>query len=355
VVNASTSNTAYLSGTTSLFTEWTLGLPQDFSITAGIGTSNMKISLDDRLNAETSTKPSHFEKTYKNLVSPHFALNKVFSKEFSAYASFSKGFKAPTSSYFFITTPVVTTPATPATGRVNDELKPEIGEQFEIGSKGALLNNKLSYQLALFNTVFFDKMTAVAVQLNSTTTAYSYVVNGGKQKHKGIEALIKYTAYQSNNGFFAAITPFANFAYSDFKYGNNFKYQTGTTTSNITTVDYSGLPVAGVSKITFNWGFDITTKPGLYLNFIHNYKDGVPVTSDGVNKSGSYNLLNAKFGFQRSLSLHFDLDVFLGINNISGTQYPIMIFVNQLPDAYIPAPLKAVVFGGINLKYNFNK
>ncbi|MBL0152767.1 MAG: hypothetical protein IPP93_04480 [Chitinophagaceae bacterium] len=77
----------------------------------------------------------------------------------------------------------------------------------------------------------------------------------------------------------------------------------------------------------------------------------MPITSDGVNRSTSYNLLNVKFGYQRELSKHFNLDLSLGINNLTGVQYPIMIFANQLPDAYLPAPLKAVVFGGLNLKY----
>jgi iron complex outermembrane receptor protein len=45
----------------------------------------------------------------------------------------------------------------------------------------------------------------------------------------------------------------------------------------------------------------------------------------------------------------------MGINNIGGTKYPMMVFVNQLPDAYLPAPPNAVVYGGINLKYNLNK
>jgi len=351
VVNATTSNTAVKAGTTSLFTEWTLALPKDFSVTGGIGVSNMKIFLDDRLNPETTTKPSHYEKIYKSMVSPHVAINKVFSKEFSLYAAYSKGYKAPVSSLFYITTPVVTTPATPATGRLNNELKPEIGNQFEIGTKGVLLNSRLSYQFAIFHAKFSNKMTAVAVQLNNTTTAYSYVVNGGDQDDKGIETLIKFTVYQSNKGFFNTITPFANLAYSDFKYGDNFKYQTGNSTSNITTVDYSGKPVGGVSKITANLGVNITTLPGIYFNFIYNYKHGVPITSDGIYKSSSYNLINGKIGYQKSISHHIDLDFFFGINNITGTQYPYMVFVNQLPDAYLPAPPKANYFGGLTLKY----
>jgi iron complex outermembrane recepter protein len=352
IIDATTSNNATLTGTTSLFTQWTLALPKDLSLTAGIGVSNMKVILDDRLNPTTVTRPSHYDTSYKGMVSPNIAINKVFSKKISVYASYSKGYKAPVSANFFITTPGG---APPVTSKVNSVLKPESGSQFEIGTKGAVLSDKLSYQLALFDTKFKNKMTAVAVQYNATTTAYSYVVNAGDQEHKGIEALLKYTVYQSANGFFRTVTPFVNYTYSDFNYGSNFKYQTGTTTSNITTVDYSNKQVAGVAKHVFNWGFDIITRPGLYLNFIHNYKGGMPITSDGVNLATSYNLLNTKIGFQKAVSSHFDLDVFVGVNNITGTQYPIMVFVNQLPDAYIPAPPKAVVFGGLSVKYNFNK
>jgi iron complex outermembrane receptor protein len=187
VINANTSNTASVTNPTSLFTEWTLAFQHDLSITAGVGLSTQRIKLDDRFNPATATNPSHFDTTYKKMVSPHFAINKVFSKEISAYASYSSGYKAPVSSYFFIVTPVVATPPTPATGSVNSVLQPEKADQFEIGTKGALFNSRLVYQLALFHTKFADKMTSVAVPLNSTTTAYRYVINGGEQDHKGVE------------------------------------------------------------------------------------------------------------------------------------------------------------------------
>ena len=79
----------------------------------------------------------------------------------------------------------------------------------------------------------------------------------------------------------------------------------------------------------------------------------MPITSDNLFYTTSYQLLNAKIGIRRSLSSHFDLDAYFGCNNITGTQFPLMVFVNQLPDAYLPAPLKANYFGGINLNYNF--
>ena len=55
------------------------------------------------------------------------------------------------------------------------------------------------------------------------------------------------------------------------------------------------------------------------------------------------------------------MDLYFGVNNITGSQYAIKVFVNQLVnplsktagDAYIPGPRKANYYGGLNLKYNF--
>ena len=79
VINAITSTLASVSKTTSAFTEWTLGLPKDFSVTAGIGISNMKITLNDRFNAALATRPTNFEKKLFRIGGlPHVAINKVF-------------------------------------------------------------------------------------------------------------------------------------------------------------------------------------------------------------------------------------------------------------------------------------
>jgi len=374
VLNAITSDFATVSSTYSLFTEWTATLPHDISITAGIGVSRMGVELNDRFTGDTITKTysGHFDTAYKNMVSPHFAINKVFSKEFSLYASYSEGYKAPVSSYFFITTPKSGSGATyiPAGGRVNSILKPEHGKQFEIGSKGSLFHDKLSYELAYFNAIFDDKMTAVAVpNENGTATSYTYMVNAGRQNDKGIEALIKYTAYQSSKGFIRMFRPFGNVAYSDFKY-EDFKIQSlikkvapNNTQDSAAIVDYSGHQVAGVPKYAINLGFDFTLKYGIYGNFTYAYRDSMPLTSNGLAQVAtggpnvpyhvdSYALLNAKIGIQQTIARHLDIDAFVGVNNITNTQYPIMVFVNQIPDAYMPGPRLANFYGGINLKYN---
>ncbi|MDB5202521.1 MAG: TonB-dependent receptor [Ferruginibacter sp.] len=347
IIGATTSNVYTTTATTSAFTEWTLALPKDLSVTAGVGISNMLIKLDDRFYV--ANKPTHYDTTYKRMVSPHVAINKVFNKQFSLYGSYSKGYKAPVSAYFFIPFAAA---FGPQTGIVNNKLKPEMANQFEIGSKGALAHGKISYELAFFNAIFSDKMTTVAVPYNSSTTLYSYVTNGGKQDNKGIEALVKYTVLESTKGFFRTVSPFANFTYSDFTY-KNYPFHIIAPGNKDSIVDYSGKAVAGVAKYVANLGIDVSTAPGVYANVNYMYKDGMPITSDGINRTGSYNLLNAKLGIRRSISAHFDVDAFVGGNNLTNTKYPIMIFVNQLPDAYIAAPRNANYYGGLTLKYNF--
>ena len=143
-----------------------------------------------------------------------------------------------------------------------------------------------------------------------------------------------------------------NFFYSDFKYKDYSFHYKGTIQKD-SIVNYDGKSVAGVAKFTANLGIDLATQPGVYANMTYFYKDGFPITSDNLNYTSSYSLLNAKLGYRGTLSRHFDLDAFFGVNNIAGTKYPINVFINQLPDAYMVGPVNTNWYGGITLNYNF--
>lgn len=341
IIGDTRSNQFAVSKNSSIFTEWTLQMPEDLSITAGISTSGMRIKLENRLYNPNSTNPRLVSANYTDLISPHFAINKVFNKAISVYASYSKGYKAPVSGNIVLST----------SGTLNTGLRPEVGNQFEIGTKGNVFNNKLHYQFAIFNEVFKDKFTSVAVPLDANTTAYTYIANGGKQNDKGVEVLLKYTAYESPSGFFSNISPYANATYSNFKY-DDFSYQSLNSDGDAVIADYSGNAVAGVAPWVVNAGIDFNTNLGLYGTLNYEFRDAVPFTSDEMNYANAYHLLNAKLGYKTTFN-HFNLDVFAGVNNITGTQYYYMLFLNQLNDAYLPAPYKANYFGGVNLSYNF--
>ncbi len=352
IIGALRSNQYTVSKTISAFTEWTLAMSNDFSVTAGLGYSSLGIELNDRFfvasnnnpsNPKGTQKPSQYNKNFNNMFSPHLAINKVISKQVSVYASYSRAYKAPVSSYFFV----------PLTGEVLTDLKPELGTQYELGSKGTLWNDRLNFQIAGFYTKYTDKMTTIAVpNAANTATSYVYVANAGEQENLGIEISLKGDAYKSDN-FVKSITPFTNLTYSHFRYGD-FKYQVLSSDKKSTVeADFSNNIVVGTPPIVFNAGFDLATKPGLYMNLTYSYRDKMFYTSDNKNETKPFNLLNTKIGYSHTIIQHISIDAYLGINNITQNQNYAMVFLNQLPDAYIPAPREANYFGGVNLKYNF--
>jgi len=333
------SNQLAISSTYSYFTQWALGLPKNFTITAGLGISSMGINLHNNIYDASGATPADVEADYKNLVSPHFAINKIFHNNVSIYASYSKGYKAPVSSNIVIS----------STGELNTGLKPEKGQQFELGSKGSLFQNKLYYELALFNTWYQDKMTSVAVPLDSVTTGYTYIANGGSLNNKGVEVLLKYNCQFQETPFLKAIQPYANFTYSYFRY-KDFAYQSLDANSEVVNNDYDGLAVAGVSPYVFNAGIDFISHLGLYANVNYNFKSSMPITSDNAYNTLAYHLLNAKIGYQKRIQ-QFGVDLYVGCHNITSTKYYTMVFVNQLSDAYLPGPQDINFYAGINLKY----
>ena len=346
------SNQYTVTKTLSAFTEWTVSLPSDLSLTAGVGYSTISIELNDRIysasnnnpsNPKVTRKPTQFKNTFDNMFSPHLAINKVIDKQLSVYASYSRAYKAPVSSYFFI----------PVTGQVLTDLKPEVGTQYEVGTKGSLFREKLNYQVAAFYTQYTNKLTSIAVpNAANTATSYVYVANAGEQNNAGIEVAVRADAYQSEE-FLKSFAPFTNFTYSHFRYGN-FKFQQLSSDRKSTTeVAFDNNVVVGVPPVTFNVGFDLATRPGLYANMTYSYRDAMFYTSDNKNETKPYSLLNAKVGFARTFASHFRLDAFLGVNNLTGHQNYAMVFLNQLPDAYLPAPREANLFGGVSLNYIF--
>lgn len=352
IIGPMKSNQWIHTGTHTIFSDWTINLPAAFSIQAGIGFSNMNISLFDRLfvasnnnpsNTNGTHKPSTYEAHYGSLAAPRFAVNKKLGMDVSAYISYSTGYKAPVSSYFFI----------PVIGTVNTGLVPEKGTQLEAGLKGMLYENRLMFQLAAFQANYLHKMTVFAVpNAANTATSYTYVANGGSQHNKGLELLLRYQSIQSGSGFLAQLTPFLNAAYAQYRYGDDFVFQQLSADKKAITVkDFSGNQVAGVPPLTLNTGLDFLTQPGFYGTLTYSYKGAFYYTSDGANQTQAYGLLNGKVGFKRTLGQHLSADAYLGAYNIGQVQYPYMVFLNQLPDAFLPAPLNTNYFGGFSLKF----
>ncbi|WP_207632662.1 TonB-dependent receptor [Foetidibacter luteolus] len=345
VLGALTTDLEVASFQYSFFTEWNVILPAGVTAIAGAGRNTVRYNITDKLT--NTANPTHLDqsgsKTFKAVITPHFAIQKMFAQNITLYASLSKGYSPPATGNVVI----------PVTGEVVKDLKPESATQYEIGSKGSLLNKKLSYQLALFSMKIKDKLNTQAAVDEDGTVLYSYSVNAGIQQNKGIELSVNYAIIDDRFKTISLVRPFINYSYSHFRY-TNFKSDNN---NNEKTVDYSGNKTVGVPPHNLSAGVDIGFRNGLYLFSTFQHIDKMPISYDNMHNAPAYSLLNFKAGYKRNIGKRIQLDLFAGSNNVTGKLYYNMVFLNSYtaaaanPNIYLPGPYKATVYGGFNFSY----
>lgn len=326
-----------------IFTQWEAALPQDFTLSAGASVNFVTYSIYD-LYANTGN-PTHKNasgrRVFDPVLTPRVAVRKMLTPNVSVYANVSQGFSPPTSSDAVI----------PYTGKTNDGLKPERGTQFEIGTKGTALNNRLTYEASLFQLRVTDKLSSESVD-SAGVSLYSFTVNAGDQVDRGLELAASYDLVKEPHGWLSALRPFVSYTYSNFKY-ENFKSDAN---NNSKTIDYTGKKVVGVPPSVFNIGLDARVKSGGYMHVTLHQVDEMPISFDNAHKAVAYSLLGAKLGVQRDLGRGIGIDVFAGGDNLTNALYYTQVFVNHKfvvgqppPNMYLPGPYKATYYGGINL------
>lgn len=327
-----------------VFTEWQLKLPYDIKFIAGGSLNFIEYKITDLL--ANSSNPNHQDgsgfKRFKPVFTPRLALQKTWKDNYNVYLSYSQGYMAPGSSDAII----------PYTGQVNYNLTPETARQYELGTKGSVLDNKLDYQVAVFFLQIDNKLNSKTVADTNGTVLYSYTINEGSQNNLGFEGAVSYKIINDENKTFSLLRPYVNFTYSNFKYDN---FQSDAN-DDANTIDYSGNTVIGVPPLMINGGIDFGFNFGLYFKSSVQYVDKMPITYNNKHYAPSYTLVNAKIGYQKQWN-HFHLDAFFGVNNITNSLYYNMVFINwekgPNPSIYSPAAPNPTAFGGVSLKYIF--
>ena len=78
-------------------------------------------------------------------------------------------------------------------GQINPDIQPETGWNYEIGSRGSLFSQKLSYDIAIYTMQIQNLLVA------RRTAEDAFVgVNAGKTTHNGLEVSLNYTLLDIN-------------------------------------------------------------------------------------------------------------------------------------------------------------
>ena len=329
----------------SVFAQAALQLLPRLTLSAGAGLNYVEYGITDMRAGTTNplyVNASGYDR-FKPVLSPRGALSYQVTNDVSVYASVSQGYSAPATNQVVIA----------QTGMVNYNLRPELGTSYEIGSKGSLLNKALTYEVAYFNMAVTDKLIPQNVPATATQPAYTLTTNAGKVQHNGLELAVQY-AYRPTTGAVSLIRPFVSYTYSDFYYRDYKSDNNGDSK----TINYTGKKESGIAPNLLNAGFDVEVRPGLYLNATMMYVDNMPITLANDHYAGAYTLVNSKLGYRSAVGSHLNLDLYVGSDNMLGSTYSSLIFLNlpnpanNRPLFFNPAP-KITYYSGAVLQYTF--
>lgn len=315
---------------------------EKLTLTAGISATSVGYSIEDRLSYDTTHLDGSGTYDFGWQPSPRFLVQYALSRGNRISASVSRGFSAPTAANVVI----------PEIGAVNSDLQNETGTQYELNYVGRALNQKLSYQAAIYLLDIDQKLTSEAITDEQGSVLYTRAFNSGAQSNLGVEIDFTYQILQNSEGWFTDIDVMANYSYSHHRYVDFYS----NVNAEVNRDNYSGNPVSGVPPHMANLVLSADTKIGIYANAGYQYIDEMPINLENTAYAPAFGLLNAKVGFRHSFD-KFNIDLFIGGQNLTGALHYNMVILNQAPRfgnaprVFLPGSYEAIFFGGIKLNY----
>ena len=310
-----------------LFFETNYSLSEKTTLSIGLNFNETSYDLNDRFLDSNPNQSGSYN--FGSKVSPKFGLSHLVTDNWSLYTNASHGFSPPSLEETLL-----------PDGLINTNIKPETGWNFEIGTRGSLIKNRLQFNAAIFRLDIENLLVA------RRTADDQYVgVNAGRTTHDGLELALNYKMIQTDA---FSIKSFISYTKNDFKF-KEFIDDTN---------NYSGNKLTGVPSDVFNAGIDVTSKLGVYGNINFQHVGSMPITDSNALFSDSYNLTNLKMGYQTLIAQKLTLNIFLGIDNIFDEAFASQILINtsgfggSAPRYYYPGnPVN--YYSGINVNYKF--
>jgi len=303
-------------------------LSERLTMVAGLNLNDTKYEYDDlfRSNGDQSG-----DFGFDLIASPRIAFNYKVNPNNAIHFTASHGFAPPT----------LAETLTPD-GQINPEIKPESGYNFEIGSRGSLLENRATYDITIYTMQIKNLLIARRIAQDQFVG-----VNAGKTDHNGVEAAIGYQFIQNQTGFIRTLQGHLNYTFVSFKFDKYIDDEGG---------DFSGNELTGTPKNTFNGILDLETSVGLFGNINYRFVDKMPMRDDNSIFSDAYQVSNLKLGYRNDFG-KFQMELYGGINNLFNEKYASMILVNassfggNAPRYFYPGQPRNW-FSGISLSLN---
>ncbi|AXT19562.1 TonB-dependent receptor [Flavobacteriaceae bacterium AU392] len=312
-----------------IFFDTNYDISEKTRLSIGVNFNQTAYDLDDRFIASVSNPDQSGDFRFDGIVSPKFGISHEFTNNISAFANASHGFS-----------PITLQETLLPNGQINTELEPETGWNFEIGSRGTLINNRLQYNVSVFRLDIRNLLVS-----RRTADDQFIGINAGETQNDGLEVSLDYQWLKKEQ---LSINTFLTYTLNDFKFeefiddDNNF----------------SGNDLTGVPSEVLNAGIDFNTKIGLYGNINFQHVGRIPITDSNSQFSEVYNLTNLKIGYKLAINQRWNLNAYFGLDNVFDEEYASQILINargfggNAPRFFYPGnPVN--YYSGVNVNYNF--
>lgn len=277
----------------------------------------------------TNTKYKQQETNNFNIVAPKLGLTYNLSDKKGFYANYSVGFQPPETGDLY-------------SSRQLTHLKQATYQNYELGGWFSALNNKLYFELSLYDLEGRNEIISQLLPDNTTQNQ-----NAGATRHQGVEYAINFLSVKTVSFRFSGTN--ARHTYVDYS-----EVRTNYSTGKNYVISYNGNRMNNAPAWIAN--SEITYKPLYFQGFrvagewqhINKY-----FTNPANTKTYSgYNIYNLRFGFDFKKEVLKGAGIWLNVLNVTNQLYGTTVTSNQYGDTYNAAPPRIYTLG---ISYSFSK
>lgn len=306
-----------------IFSQLRTLLSDQLEIQAGLNYNKTRFDLNNY------TENINEEYSYDGIFSPQISFLYKPNSLKTLYFSVSRGFSLP-----------ATEETLTSEGKINPDIKPENGYNFEVGGKFYFFNKRLYTEISLYRMEIKDLLVAKRVGDDQYVGA-----NAGKTFHEGIEITLNHN--WPINRFLALNSYLAGSI-------GNYKFKEFIDSGN----DFSGNKLTGVAPQKINAGITLNTNIGVYFSTDYQFVGEIQLNDANTAYSDSYTILNLKTGYRFEILRGLTSHISAGVNNVTNEKYASLILPNAVPTGnssqryYYPG-LPVNYYGAVSLNYLF--
>ncbi|HEY0272420.1 MAG TPA: TonB-dependent receptor, partial [Chitinophaga sp.] len=311
-INNFTAN-AFLQGDVTLAGGW--------SITGGASLNYGHLYITRR----TPAPVFNFKSSYNGVFAPRIAIaRQLLDDRLVLYGNISKGFSPP-----------ATQEVLPSTSVINTNLQPEEGVDYELGTRGRLLQGKLYYDV---NAFIFNLSQSISQRRDSSGA--DYYVNAGGTRQRGLEAYMSYDIFERPLAAFSYAGVWGSFTGSRFAY-RGYK---------VLGSDFTGNRLPGVPNESWSAGLDARLRAGVQLHVTYTSNGKIPMNDDNTEYAKAYHLLGLRLQYTIAAGRHLQFAMNAGADNLLDETYSLGNDINAAGGRYYNAAPGRNYYAGLVVK-----